>query len=330
MTDPKDIKVIINKYFELSSISSLKEINDRLIIILNTVEDKDKENKLKEELSSLYPNIKVTIAFMTDKKEPQKENNKWEIKNIKHIIAVSSAKGGVGKSTTSVNIALSLANLGLKVALFDADIYGPSIPTMLGYANTPVTSFDGKTFEPYMECGVSSMSIGSLIKDNAALIWRGAKACGAIEQLLTETNWKEIDIMVIDMPPDTGDIQITMSQKIAFSGAVVVSTHQDIALIDAIKGINLFNKIGVPVLGIIENMSYYVCEACGHRVDIFGHNGAKETAQKHNVDFLGEIPLHYDIRLNADQGTPIVLSNPDSPHTKAYEEIAKKIKEKLF
>jgi ATP-binding protein involved in chromosome partitioning len=200
---------------------------------------------------------------------------------------------------------------------------------MLGYNDVPPSSTDGEIFEPFLECGIKSMSIGSLIERDTPLIWRGPKACGAIEQLLTQTDWGDVDIMVIDMPPRTGDIQITMSQKINSSGAVIVSTPQDIALIDAVKGINLFKTIGVPVLGIIENMSYYICEKCGHRADIFGHAGAKKTAETYNVEFLGEIPLHYDIRTNADAGTPIVQSAPDSPYAKAYEEIAAKIAHKL-
>lgn len=330
MLDVSGIKKIVLQYFNENQVASVKIINNRVIISISSNEDKEKEAQLKKIITEKGENIKVTVAFVVNKKEPEKNEDKWNIRGVKHIVAVSSAKGGVGKSTTSVNIALALSNLGLKVALFDADIYGPSIPTMLGYKNNPVISYDGKTFEPFMECGIASMSIGSLIKGDTALIWRGAKACGAINQLLTETNWGDVDVMVIDMPPGTGDIQITMSQKIDFSGAVIVSTPQDIALIDAVKGINLFNKIGVPIIGMVENMSYYICEKCGARADIFGHDGGKETALKYNVEFLGAIPLHYDIRLNSDMGTPMVIACPDSPHTKSYEEIAKKIKEKLF
>mgnify|MGYP002922776704 FL=1 len=173
--------------------------------------------------------------------------------------------------------------------------------------------------------GTQSMSIGTLIDKSTPLIWRGAKACGAIEQLLRDTAWKDVDVMVIDMPPGTGDIQITLSQRLHFDGAVIVSTPQDIALIDAVKGVNMFKKVDVPILGIIENMSYYLCEKCGHRADIFGHEGARKTAEKLGEKFLGEIPLHLSIRENADNGTPIVFADPDSPHTKAYEEIAAKI-----
>lgn len=329
MSEAKQNRELVLKFFKEEEISTIKEIGDRLIVTLNTENDEKRAQQLKTEILKTNPEKRVNIVFVKTKKENIVEIDKWQIKGVKHIVAVASGKGGVGKSTTAVNLALALANLNLKVALFDADIYGPSIPTMLGYANILPTSFDGKIFEPFCECGIKSMSIGSMVAGDTALIWRGAKACGAIQQLLTETNWGEIDVMVIDMPPGTGDIQITMSQKIDFTGAIIVSTPQDIALIDAVKGINLFNKIGVPVLGVVENMSYYICEKCGHRADIFGHAGAEKTAEKYGIDFLGGIPLHYDIRLNADSGTPIVQSAPDSEYTKAYEKIAQKIAKKL-
>ncbi|MCM1323452.1 MAG: iron-sulfur cluster carrier protein ApbC [Acetobacter sp.] len=329
MVNKTENQDLVLKYYSAAEIISIKEIGTRLIVTLNAESDETKVTVLKTELEQNNPNKKVNVVFVKEKKEETVVSEKWNIKDVKHIIAVSSGKGGVGKSTTAVNLALALANLNLKVALFDADIYGPSVPTMLGYASVPPTSYDGSTFEPFYECGIKSMSIGSMIAGDTALIWRGAKACGAIQQLLTETNWGEIDVMVVDMPPGTGDIQITMSQKIDFSGAVIVSTPQDIALIDAVKGINLFNKIGVPVLGIVENMSYYICEKCGHRAEIFGHAGAEKTAERYGIDFLGGIPLHYDIRLNADSGTPIVQSEPNSEYTKAYETIAQKIAEKL-
>lgn len=318
-------KKIVLKHIDSSVFISIKELKDRIIITLKASAEKSDTDMLKQELLELNPTKKINIIYMAEKKEDNTASDKWIVKGVKHIIAVASGKGGVGKSTTSVNLALALANKNLKVALFDADIYGPSIPLMLGYNAIPPTSLDGKILEPYKECGIASMSIGSMIKDDTALIWRGAKACGAIEQLLTGTNWGEIDIMIVDMPPGTGDIQITMSQKIDFSGAIIVSTPQDVALIDAIKGINLFKKIEVPVLGVIENMSYYVCEKCGHRIDIFGHAGAAKTAQAQGIEFLGEIPLNYEIRLNSDQGTPIVQSAPNSLQTKAYEDIAQKL-----
>lgn len=319
---------IVQKYFDEQNIESVKNFNGRLIVTLKNIDEQAaKAQELKQELSNLEGVKKVSIVFT---KEAQSagvapEIEKWNLKGIKHIIGVASGKGGVGKSTTSVNLALALANQNKKVAIFDADIYGPSLPTMLGFENTPPISYDGKLFEPFQNFGIKAMSIGSLIGRDTPLIWRGAKACGAIEQLLTETNWGEIDFMVIDMPPGTGDIQLTLSQRIDFSGIVIVSTPQDIALIDAIKGVNMFKKIGIKILGIVENMSYYICEKCGHRADIFGHEGAKKTAKNMGETFLGEIPLHLEIRQTSDNGTPIVAADPDSPHTLAYEQIAKKI-----
>ena len=329
MQQENETNNLIFKYFNPEDITSIKELDNRLIITLKTIEDEQKTSSLKKDLLAIYPDKKINIIYVTDKKEEKTASEKWHINGVKHIIAIASGKGGVGKSTTAVNMALALADLNLRVALFDADIYGPSLPTMLGYKDIPPVSANGFTFLPYRECGISSMSIGSMIEEDTALIWRGAKACGAIQQLLEQTEWGAIDIMIIDMPPGTGDIQITLSQKIDFSGAIIVSTPQDIALIDAVKGLNLFRKIGVPILGIVENMSYYVCEKCGHRADIFGHAGAQETAKKYDVDFLGEIPLHYDIRVNADSGTPIVQSAPDSIYTEAYRKIAEKIVLKL-
>lgn len=329
MAEYEKNKKIILQYFTAQEIAAVKVLGNRLVVSINSVPNEETAAKLKQELVLSNPDKKVSVVFVKEKAALVEEDDKWQIKGVKNIIAVASGKGGVGKSTTSVNLALALSNLNLKVALFDADIYGPSIPMMLGYGQTPPTSYDGVTFEPFMEGGIKSMSIGSMVKDDTALIWRGAKACGAIQQLLTQTAWGEIDVMVIDMPPGTGDIQITMSQKIDFAGAVVVSTPQDVALIDAVKGINLFNKTAIPVLGIVENMSYYICENCGHRADIFGHAGAEKTALKYGVDFLGEIPLHYDIRANSDAGTPIVQASPDSPYAKAYESIAQKLAAKL-
>lgn len=322
------IKNILLKYYPTENIDSIKILNGRVIITLvNVMENSEQSEKLKNEITNLGGISKVSIIFTSQKSfEGLRQNEDfWNIRGVKKIIAVASGKGGVGKSTTAVNLALALSNQNKKVALFDADIYGPSVPTMLGYEGTPPSSLDGKTFEPFVNFGLQSMSVGTLIDRNQPLIWRGAKACGALQQLLTDTNWGDIDIMVIDMPPGTGDIQITLSQKVKMDGAVIVSTPQDIALIDAVKGINMFKRVNVKILGIIENMSYYICEKCGHRADIFGHEGAKITAQQMNETFLGEIPLHFDIRENSDNGTPIVFAQPDSPYSLAYEEIARKI-----
>lgn len=326
------IKELVGALFAQEQIESVKVFGKRVIVTLqNVAEDKEITERLKAAIEAVEGVEKVSIVYTAVKSNVslKPENPKWEIKGVKKIIGVASGKGGVGKSTTAVNLALALAKLGLKTALFDADIYGPSIPTMLGYEGVGAVSYDGKTFEPFWYQDIASMSIGTLIDKDVPLIWRGAKACGAIEQLLTEVNWGEIDVMVIDMPPGTGDIQITLSQKIDMAGAVIVSTPQDIALIDAVKGVNMFKRVNVPILGIVENMSYYICEKCGTRADIFGHEGARKTAKNMCVPFLGEIPLHIDIRTNADNGTPIVVAKPDSPYTKAYLDIAAKVKTEL-
>ena len=326
------IKEIVLKSFNENEIESVKVFKGRAIVTLKNVGgNKEKEDTIRKEIEKIKDIEKVSIVYTGDKQAPKLDPNDgtWKISQVKKIIAVASGKGGVGKSTTSVNLALALANQNKKVALFDADIYGPSISTMLGYADTPPATFDGKRFEPFYHMSIKSMSIGSLLDKSQPLVWRGAKVCQAIEQLITETNWGEIDIMVIDMPPGTGDTQITLSQRLKLDGAVIVSTPQDIALIDAVKGVNMFKMVNVSILGVIENMSYYICEKCGERAEIFGHKGAKETADKIGVDFLGEIPLHIKIRENADNGTPIVFAEPESPHTKAYEEIAKKIIDKM-
>jgi len=254
--------------------------------------------------------------------------NKALVPGVKHIIAVASGKGGVGKSTTATNLALALTTQGLKVGLLDADIYGPSQPRLMGLSGKP-ESRDGKTLEPKQSFGVKVMSMGFLIEEDTPMIWRGPMVMSAITQLLREVNWGELDVLVCDLPPGTGDAQLTMAQSVPLSGAVIVSTPQDIALLDAKKGLNMFRKVDVPVLGIIENMSYFSCPNCGHRTDIFAHGGAQREAAKFGVDFLGEIPLDIVIRETSDAGKPIVASDPTSAHSLAYGEIARKIWQKL-
>ncbi len=327
----EQVKKIVEKYFKAEQVESVKIFGSGVIVTLIAAPDDAQAEALKNEIMQLSGIDKAAVVFTGEKSvQPLgKEPAKWQLPNVKKVVAVASGKGGVGKSTTAVNLSLALSRLGLKTALFDADIYGSSIPTMLGYEGVAPISRDGKTFEPFEFKNVQSMSIGTLIPKDQPLIWRGAKACGAIEQLMTETDWAEIDVMVLDMPPGTGDIQLTISQNMDLAGAVIVSTPQDIALIDAVKGVNMFRRVDVPILGIVENMSYYVCENCGTRADIFGHAGAQKAAADLGVDFLGEIPLHFDIRSLSDAGTPIVLAKPESPYTKAYMDIAEKIKNKL-
>lgn len=243
---------------------------------------------------------------------------------VKNIVAVASGKGGVGKSTTAVNLALALAAEGASVGLLDADIYGPSIPMMMGIDGRP-DSEDGQTMEPMENYGVQVMSIGFLVAQDEAMIWRGPMATQALEQLLRQTNWKDLDYLIVDMPPGTGDIQLTLSQRVPMTGAVVVTTPQDIALLDAKKGIKMFEKVGVPILGIVENMAVHVCSNCGHIEHIFGADGGKKMAAEYSMDYLGALPLAMQIRQQADSGKPTVVSEPDSEVAGLYKAVARKV-----
>ena len=243
---------------------------------------------------------------------------------VKNIVAVASGKGGVGKSTTAVNLALALAAEGASVGLLDADIYGPSVPMMMGITGKP-ESADGQTMEPMENYGVQVMSIGFLVAQDEAMIWRGPMATQALEQLLRQTNWRDLDYLIVDMPPGTGDIQLTLSQRVPMTGAVVVTTPQDIALLDAKKGIKMFEKVGVPILGIVENMAVHVCSNCGHIEHIFGADGGKKMAADYQMDYLGALPLNMQIRLQADNGKPTVVSDPDSEVAGIYKAVARKV-----
>ncbi|CAN7598352.1 MULTISPECIES: iron-sulfur cluster carrier protein ApbC [unclassified Variovorax] len=244
--------------------------------------------------------------------------------NVKNIIAVASGKGGVGKSTTAANLALALAAEGASVGLLDADIYGPSLPMMLGIDRRP-ESEDGKTMEPLENHGVQVMSIGFLVDQDEAMIWRGPMATQALEQLLRQTNWKELDYLIVDLPPGTGDIQLTLSQRVPMTGAVIVTTPQDIALLDAKKGIKMFEKVGVPILGIVENMAVHVCSNCGHVEHIFGAEGGKKMAAQYNMEYLGALPLDINIRLQADSGKPTVVADPDGEVAGIYKSVARRV-----
>lgn len=244
---------------------------------------------------------------------------------VKNIIAVASGKGGVGKSTTAVNLALALAAEGAQVGILDADIYGPSQPQMLGIGHERPQSLDGKHMEPLQAHGIQAMSIGFLVDQDTPMVWRGPMATQALNQLLKDTNWKDLDYLVIDMPPGTGDIQLTLSQQVPVTGALIVTTPQDIALLDARKGIKMFEKVGVPVVGVVENMSIHICSRCGHEEHIFGTGGGQKLCADYNIPFLGALPLDLQIRQEADGGTPTVVADPDGRIAAIYREIARKV-----
>ncbi|WP_035715133.1 Mrp/NBP35 family ATP-binding protein [Azorhizobium doebereinerae] len=251
-----------------------------------------------------------------------------EVPGVAAIIAVASGKGGVGKSTVSINLALALRDLGLKVGLLDADIYGPSVPRIAGVHGKPEV-IDGRTMLPLENFGLQLMSIGFMVEEDTPMIWRGPMVMSALTQMLREVKWGPLDVLVVDMPPGTGDAQLTMAQQVNLAGAVIVSTPQDLALIDARRGIAMFKRVNVPILGIVENMATFICPHCGGRSDIFGHGGARAEAEKEGVPFLGEIPLHMRIREMSDAGIPILVSDPDSPQAADYRAVAEKVKAAL-
>ena len=259
---------------------------------------------------------------------PSPMSKQAEIPGISAVIAVASGKGGVGKSTTALNLALGLRDLGLKVGLLDADIYGPSIPRLTGIRDKPEINADRKMV-PIQRFGLAVMSIGFLVEEDTAMIWRGPMVMSAITQMLREVEWGKLDVLVVDMPPGTGDAQLTLAQNVPLKGAVIISTPQDLSLIDARRGLAMFRKVDVPVLGIVENMSYFQCPKCGTRSDIFGHGGARHEAERLGVPFLGEIPLHMAIRTTSDAGNPVVESEPDGPHAAIYRAIGTKVRDQL-
>ena len=240
---------------------------------------------------------------------------------VKSVIAIASGKGGVGKSTTAVNIATAMAAQNVRVGLLDCDIYGPSIPRMLNLSGQPEMVGE-RTLRPMANYGIKCMSIGFLVAEDTAMIWRGPMVMQALEQMMRDVQWGDLDVLICDLPPGTGDAQLTMAQRVPLTGAVIVSTPQDIALLDVTRGINMFQQVEVPIFGVVENMSYYICPECGHRAELFHHGGARETARRLGVDFLGEIPLDLDIRTTSDSGHPIVVTQPDGPHAASYRRIA--------
>ncbi len=268
--------------------------------------------------------LEIRVQFLTNVVAHAAQGGVQLLPQVKNIIGVASGKGGVGKSTTAANLALALQAEGASVGLLDADIYGPSQPMMMGLSGRP-ESTDGKTMSPLISHGVQVMSIGFLVSPNEAMVWRGPMATQALEQLLRQTNWHSLDYLIIDLPPGTGDIQLTLSQRVPMTGSVIVTTPQDIALIDARKGIRMFEKVGVPILGVLENMAVHICSNCGHAEHIFGEGGGKSMAAELGVDYLGSLPLDINIRLQADQGLPTVAADPKSPITEMYKDIARRV-----
>ena len=271
-------------------------------------------------------NVSVNIGFKVATHAVQR--GVQLLAGVKNIIGVASGKGGVGKSTTSVNLALALAAEGASVGILDADIYGPSVPMMMGAQGKP-SSTDGKSMDPLENYGVQLMSIGFLVESDQAMIWRGPMATQALDQLLRQTNWRELDYLIVDMPPGTGDIQLSLSQRVPMTGAVIVTTPQDIALLDAKKGIKMFEKVGVPILGIVENMAVHVCTNCGHAEHIFGEGGGKRMAAEYKMDYLGALPLDMQIRLQADSGKPTVVADPDGEVAQIYKQVARTVAVKI-
>ncbi|NOR69975.1 MAG: iron-sulfur cluster carrier protein ApbC [Methylomarinum sp.] len=283
---------------------------------------------VEEKLQTLPGIGKITVDVNVNIISHSVQQSLKPIPNVKNIIAVASGKGGVGKSTTSVNLALALAAEGANVGILDADIYGPSIPTMLGLSGYPASD-DGKTMNPKISFGVQTISIGYLIEEDQPMIWRGPMVTNALQQLLKDTNWDNIDYLIVDLPPGTGDIQLTLAQQIPVTAAVIVTTPQDIALIDAQRGLGMFEKVKVPVLGVIENMSMHICSNCGHEEAIFGQGGGESMAKKNNIDLLGSLPLDIKIREFADSGRPTVVADADGRPAEIYKAIARKMAGKL-
>ncbi len=286
------------------------------------------QNEIDEKIKVLEGVQEVVVKVDWEIVSHSVQKNLKPMREIKNVIAVASGKGGVGKSTTAVNLALALSAEGAKVGILDADIYGPSQPSMLGLKGQP-DSKDGKTLEPMQKYELQAMSIGFLIEEDTPMIWRGPMVTQALEQLLNNTNWIDLDYLIVDLPPGTGDVQLTLAQKIPVSGAIIVTTPQNIALLDARKGVKMFQKVDVPILGIVENMSIHICSRCGHEEPIFGSGGGEAMSEDYNVELLGALPLDIHIREQTDSGTPTVLTDEDSRPTQIYKEVARKAAARL-
>ena len=308
------------------SVRFVLEIEDSLIDFYSNLKElaESKLKKMGAQEVSIALTAHAALKTPPDLKGKQKAQPKLpqEIPGVDRVLAVASGKGGVGKSTVSANLACALAKQGRKVGLLDADVYGPSQPRMLGVSSRP-SSPDGKTIIPLKNHGVKMMSMGLMVEDGQAIVWRGPMLMSALQQMMMQVQWGDLDVLIVDLPPGTGDVQMTLAQKTAVSGAIIVSTPQDVALIDARKGIDMFNQLNVPIHGMIENMSVHICPNCGHEEYVFGHGGVKKEASKIAVSLLAEIPLHLDIRIASDQGVPIVVSAPTSPQAMVFSELAK-------
>lgn len=302
---------------------------ERVTLVLD-IKESDPEamallrKEIETRLQEIAGTARVLVTLTAEKTSKPLQPQTVLLPHVKSIIAVASGKGGVGKSTTAANLALAFAARGLSVGLLDADIYGPSVPHLFSLTAPPEKTGDGR-IEPATACGMKLMSIGLMVEPDMPLIWRGPMLDKALTQFLRDVNWGALDLLIIDMPPGTGDAQISLTRRLAIDGAIIVSTPQDLALLDARKGVELFNRAGVPVLGFIENMSTFVCPACGARCDIFAHGGARMEAEKLGLPFLGEVPLHMSIRESADAGMPLMISAPDSAEAQAYVEIADEV-----
>ena len=314
--------------YESKMVNSLKYENDIISFTLELLPEQVKQSEsikkfIKEKLDCVDNLKKVEIILTSHKPKKNNTNLNVPLRPAKNIIAVASGKGGVGKSTVAINIALSLSKLNYNVGILDADIHGPSLPKLSGINNKP--KINGKKIIPHFAFGLQVMSIGYLVPEDAATIWRGPMVMSAVEKLLRDVKWTNLDFLIIDMPPGTGDVQITLSQKVKLSGAIIVSTPQDLSLIDARKGLNMFKKVNVPILGIIENMSYFECNNCNTKHEIFGSGGAQAEAKKLGVTFLNSIPLDISLRTTSDEGNPIVHKKPNNSISKKYMEIGSKI-----
>jgi len=326
---PGDAKDIVS----LGLVSDIVIANNRVMFAINAdaanTAALEPVRREAERIVAAIPGVeKVMVALTAERKQapPKTANLRAGIPGLRHIVAVASGKGGVGKSTMAVNLALALKANGLRVAVLDADVYGPSLPRLLGIMGKPkAADLQGKLMQPMEAYGLKVMSMGFLVAEDTPMIWRGPMVMSALMQMLRDVTWGDIDIMIVDMPPGTGDAQLTLAQQTPLSGAVIVSTPQDLALIDARKGLNMFRKVSVPVLGIIENMSYFICGKCGERHEIFGHGGAREEARRLGVPFLGEVPLDPEIRARSDAGEPVVATLPEGVHAAIFRQIAQEV-----